>query len=287
MTKKQQNEQNRSIRDEATLRVQSRRSWIEKQRETFERYVGRFEVLLAMDLDIGATAVEALPRSDWKKWGEEASGLSGKTLYRWRNAGRVAVVLTGDGTDEKPNLLGDIPAASIGHLVPFYRCFSGRSAEDAEALIRTTWATLVADLDDEEVLDENGATIIVQIPPTLKEATEAAERVAPTSRSGGGRSSDEDDDERGTERGTTPVPVDPRAVEAATGPVAAILKQQAEALSADEVLVRGAFLAAMRLAEEHGISVVQAVLVGVTAPADEPTAADEEAANAAAEAAAA
>jgi hypothetical protein len=300
-TKAERNAENRTIRDAASDLIRSRVAWIEKQRETFERYVGRFEVLLAMDLDKGATAVEALPRSDWRKWAAELLPmLDEKSIYRHRNAGRVASILVGDGTAERPNLLGDIPAASIGHLAPFYRVLPKGKAATAEALkqaedlIRSTWAELVSDLDDEEVLDENGETIIVQLPPTIGEALDAAEKVAPTNRgsrgSGGGKAENEDENE--TERGTSPVQVDPKAVEAASGPVASIVQQQAEALSADAALVKAAMLATLRLASEHGISIVAAVLSAAASPVPAdvdptPTAEDEKAAEAEAEKAAA
>jgi hypothetical protein len=302
-TKAERNAENRTIREAASEMIRSRVAWIENQRNTFERYIGRFEVLLAVDLDRGASAVEALPRSDWRKWAAELlPSLDEKSIYRHRNAGRVATILAGDGTAERPNLLGEIPAASIGHLVPFYRVLpKGKAATEeavsaAEALIRSTWAALVADLDDEEVLDENGETIIVQIPPTISEAVEAAEAVAPTNRTGGskggGKAEEDEDGEAETERGTSPVQVDPKAVEAASGPTAAIVQQQAEALSADPVLVKAAMLAALRLAETHGISVVQAVLSAAAAPLPSdvdptPTAEDEKAAEAEAEKAAA
>lgn len=303
LSKKEQNALNRTIRDESAERIKSRDSFISNERERFERFIGRFEVLLAADLDRGATAVESLPKGDWKKWATTLlPNRDEKTVYRWRNAGRVARILQGDGTEARPDLLGEIPMAAIGHLVPFYRVLpTGKEKTNADAiaaaedLIRATWSKLVADLDDEEIIGEDGETVIVGMPPTVADATAAAEKVAPTNRSGGGgggkdSADDDDDDDESGDRGTTPVQVDPKAVEAASGPVAAIVQQQADALSADPILVKTAMLAALRLAEEHGISTVQAVLSAAAAPvpsdvdptptADDESAADESAAAA-------
>ena len=303
LSKKEQNALNRTIRDEAAERIASRESFLSSQEERFRRYIGRFEVLLSADLDAGATAVEALPKGDWKRWATTLlPNRDEKTVYRWRNAGRVARILMGDGTDARPNLIGEIPMAAIGHLVPFYRVLpTGKDRADAEKvaaaedLIRATWATLTADLDDEEIIGEDGETIIVGMPPTVADATAAAEKVAPTNRSGGGGgggkdSADDDDDGDASERGTTPAVADPKKVEAATGPVAAIVQQQAAALNADPMLVKAAMLATLRLAEEHTISAVAAVLSAAATPTPEdtdptPTDADAAAADAAASAA--
>lgn len=291
MTKAEVQAAARKVRDAAEATIKSRLSFIDRKRSDFEAYIGRYEVLVCVALDEGAEAVASLGK-DWREWArKQVPGQSAPTLYRWRNAGKVARVLMGDGSDETPNLLGEVPAALVGSLVPLYRILTeaktDEDRETAEGIIRDAYSELLAESADVTIPDENGSPITVKAAPLADAVLAKAEAISPAKKGKkaaakkaadkSDESPEDSDDSRRESNGL--VQVDAAAVEAASGPVSSILAQCVRESGLDEAKVKGIFLAALRLAGEHGITTVQAVLGSpvaapvAAAPADEKAAA--------------
>lgn len=283
--KREYNATLRTVRDRAAEAITSRLAWIAGKRAEFEGFIGRYEVLVAIDLDRGSEAEEALGR-DWRKWARDR-GIPGSapTIYRMRNAGKVARILQGDaetdadGNESYPDsILGDVPDASPGCLVPLYRILSDAKTEEdretAAGLIRETWSDLIAGRDTVVFTDADGNVTTGKVPPSPDEVLKAAEKIAPTKRSGGAskrKAATEtaetgDESETDESRRASVVTVSAEAVEAATQPTRAILDQAVRDRKVAREDAVGIMLAALRLAAEHGITVVQAVLAGGSNP---------------------
>jgi hypothetical protein len=250
-------------------------------RKGFEQRIGRYEVLIAVALSQGAEAVETIGgKTTWKEWGaKQLPHLSASSLYRWRNAGDVARVLYGNGSETEPNLLGDLPAAMVGSLVPLYRVLDLKARSDearakGRMLARSTYADLLKSAETMTVETREGETISVPVAPEFAAVLAAAEAVSPTNRGGGGKASETDETETAETAETDQASsahlttVDVAAVEAATGPVSAILAGLMREHGTSETITRGIMLAACRLAGEHGVGPVAAILSGV-APSPE------------------
>lgn len=279
MTKREIKAAARATLARVTESLASRIAFIDSKREAFEGYIGRFEVLAAMDLAAGFTAKRILTTpAKARTWRDSAlPGRSVGTIARWTNAGTVALILAGD--ESKPNLLGEVPNATIGHLVPLYRILTAakRTPEGvaaAEDLIRTTWQDLCKGCDEDEVELEDGTVVPTRDAPDISAVLAAAEAVAPTNRGGGSSSattSDEDDDESGDEDedesgesrresadGLTVV--DATAVEAASKAWVPQSRTLADEYSPEAVQAIG--LAVLRFASEYGTGTMQHVLSG-------------------------
>jgi hypothetical protein len=230
-----------------------------------------FEILIGMAIDsardefaaakaagVTLAKVAGIATDDWREYARGmVPGKSNGTLYRWQNAGAVAKVL-GDAL---------VPGTLVGALVPLYRLLtaakSDEDRETAEVMIRE----LYAEAAEAAGTDDEGAAIA----PVQADILARAEAAAPSNRSGGTSKAaeaaadddDDDDDDDGT-RGTADLTVvDAAAVESAAGPCDAImrgiLKDHEGNPLTREVLV-AVMLATLRLAGEHGVSTVQAVL---------------------------
>ena len=120
----------------------------------------------------------------------------------------------------------------------------------------------------------------------MPEVLAAAEKVAPSNRSGGSKATEKaEQDEETTEETTEDeetetrresashlLTVDPAAIEAATGPFGAIfagLLREHEGLT--ESAARAGGLAGIRLGEEHGDRNIRAILAGAVPSAEETT----------------
>ena len=297
-------------------------SWVAGERGTFEQRVGRYEVQAAIALSLGADAKETLgTKETWTEWGlKQFPGMSKQTLYRWRNAGHVARVLQGDGTEAEPDLLGSPPQALVGSLVPLYRVLDLKARSDearaqGRTLARTVYSDLLKKAEEIEILTREGETVRVKKAPLFAEVLAEAEAVSPTNRGGGGKADEETkadeaeapsgETETETPSGETEAPdegteesrresasglvtVDPAAVERAAIAVGPIVAGLVRDTKVDEETVRGIMLAALRLAGEHGIAPVQVLLTGKVPTAEQSaeeteTKADEAAVQAEAE----
>lgn len=331
MTKREAKQHARQTLARVSESFTRRIALVEGIRNRVEDRLGRIEVLAALDVAEGALASVVLEKhakaSDYavEVLGSAEGGRKSKsTAYRWLNAGMVGLVLRGpavpvettDETTGEPttvltypeDILGSVPNAHIGSLAHLYRILSAAKAGDEESrskqetLLRETWTDLLKSCEEDETEDEFGNVVEVLTAPDPDDVLAAAERVAPSNRSGGGgkskseseddKSEDEDEGAESTRGDSTNLTtVEAAKVEAAAGPTDAILRGLTRTvedggLGVSEVQARGCMLAALRLAAEHGIGAVQAVLAGgVSAPSseDEPTAEDETAAAAAAE----
>ena len=266
-------------------RIDSAVQDINAETSAFLRRVGVFEVQAGVGLDeirsaladakgakVSFAKVKGIGTDDWRVLARErVPGKDVKTLYRWQNAGAVARIL-GD----------DVGNALVGSLVPLYRILSavpkGASDEDraaAEDLVRAAWREAVEGAGMDE--DKN------PIPPTETEVKAIAERLAPTTRSGGSETTtdegedpsdedpdedDEDEDEGAETRRESSeslVVVEAAAVEAAAGPTDAIFRGIHRDLVGKTLTdegVKAIALATLRLAGEHGVGTIVAVLAG-------------------------
>jgi hypothetical protein len=240
--------------------------------------VGVFEVRIGMALanardafaeakanGVDMSKVPNVKTNDWREYARNAvPGKSPATLYRWQNAGVVA------------RILGDsVGNALVGSLVPLYRILPGAKATEeertaAEGLIRETYAECVTDAGT----DDNGRPI----PPEESAVLAAAERVSPSTRSGGGskggggsKSTDEEtpaSEETPAASGTVSVvELETAKLETAAGPVASIRQDLSRKMVGKSLTDEGLLsimLATLRLAGEHGPAIVTAVLSGVT-----------------------
>lgn len=248
------------------------------------RTVGVFEVQAGRGLDevrssfalaksagVSFAKTPGIKTDDWRVVARDrVPGKDLKTLYRWQNAGAVARIL-GD----------DVGCALVGSLVPLYRILSAVPAkgtdEDraaAEDLVRSAWSEAV----EAAGTDEDGTPV----PPAESDVRVIAERLAPTTRSGGSETTtpegaedededgdeDEDEDEGAETRRESSeslVVVEAAAVEAASGPTDAIMRGIHRDLVGKVLTDEGAksiMLAALRLAGEHGAGTIVAVLAG-------------------------
>lgn len=267
--------------------------WVSGERSKVEQRLGRYEVLAAIALSEGMDAKDVLggkeTAMDWAA--KRMPGASKATLYRWRNAGDVARVLRGNGTETEPDLLGDLPTAMVGSLVPLYRVLDLRAKADeartrGRVLARETYKGLLDKAETMDILTREGETVQVKVAPTFPEVLAAAEKASPSNRSGGGKKKAESDeadeaetdgteteetetDETRRESSAGLVQVDAVAVEAASGPTGAILAglvREHDGLT--EATARAVGLAVLRLAEAHGIGPVRAVLSGIVPSAE-------------------
>lgn len=254
--------------------------WLQAERATVEQRLGRYEVLLAVALSRGADAKDDLKTKTSKPWTEWARPLIGDgtlsdaTLYRWRNAGHVARVLMGEGYEDEADLLGPLPAAMRGSLVPLYRGLDLKAKSDetrqkARKAVRDVYAGLLKAAPTIAIIDREGTAIEVPQAPTYPEVLAASEKAfGKSSRGGSGKAGNEDEnggneDENGRADGSGGiVPVDPKAVEVASGPVASILIQAEKDAGIPQEKARALMLATCRLVEAHTVSVVAAVLSG-------------------------
>ena len=296
MNKQQIKQQARETLTKARETILDIEGWVAGERGKVDQRLGRYETLAAVALsramdsqDVIGGKTTALDVAA-KLYPDASKG----TLYRYRHAGTVARVLMGEREGET-NLLGDLPAAMRGSLVPLYRVLdlTAKSDEARDAgrkLARDTYAGLLKASGTTTIETREGDTIEVPVAPTFPEVLAAAEKARPTNRSGGGKASSDDDegddtgDEGGTDQASSAslVVVDAAAVEAASGPVAAIVAGLVRE-GHDETAVRASFAAALRLAAEWGVGTVQAVIAGkVPQAADETTPGDEKAADEAA-----
>lgn len=285
----------RKVLKSAEAGIASVLAYVEAERATFESRIGRFEVRIAMMLDEGAEAC-AILSEDWRVWARGVlPGKSAPTVYRWRNAGKVARILRGSFDEETgtypANILGEVPAALIGSLVPLYRILQDAKTEedrtDAAALIRETYADVLKSCETFTETVEDGETIVSPIPPTMETVLAAAEAASPSKRSGGkstgsattGGEKDgqtdtaeegenEDEGEARRETAASLLVIDPAAVEAAAGPTDAIVRGLCRDLKVSRETVLSIGLAFLRLGAEHGVSNVQAVLAKATPVAD-------------------
>lgn len=283
--------------------IASTLAYVENERAAFENRIGRFEVRIAIALDEGAEAYAAASLGDWREWGRGVlPGKSAPTVYRWRNAGKVARILRGpatvadDGTvtyDE--NLLGEVPAALIGSLVPLYRILSDAKTdedrESAEGLIRETYRDVLAKCETfTETID--GETVVSTVPPTMEAVLAAAEAASPATKGKTkGKTKTSDEQPKTADEGETPaadggesrresssglVVADAAAVEAAAAPTGAIMAGLSREHSLPTETVLSIALATLRLASEWGVSTVQAVLTAGTPAADAAAASETE-----------
>ena len=268
---------------------------IDRETEKYLDAVSRFEVSAGVSLSlirdefaacksdgVKLETVAGVKTKDWRVFARESCpGRSVKTVYRWTNAGTVARILT-DGGVSIPD------TARIGSLVPLYRILTAIDGDLA------TVNAVVCDVYRECLIaagtDDDGA----QIAPLESAVHAAAEAAAPTNRSGGSTDETEtdddetDDDETETddesaadesesdesdesdesrrESAARLVSVDPATVEAAKGPTDAILRGLCDEFDVSRIAAEAIMLAAMRLADEWTVSVMQHVLSG-TVPA--------------------
>jgi hypothetical protein len=283
----------RAIVKTAEAVIGSTMRYIVAETETFQQRIGRFEVIVAMALDEGADAYAEASLGDWREWGRSVlPGKTPPTIYRWRNAGKVARILRGpatvaeDGTvTYQENLLGEVPAALIGSLVPLYRILtSAKTDEDrtaAEGLIRETYRDVLAKCETfTETID--GETVVSTVPPTMETVLAAAEAASPATKGTKGKTKTNEQPKTADE-GETPaadggesrresssglVVADAAAVEAAAAPTGAIMAGLSREHSLPAETVLSIALATLRLASEWGVSTVQAVLTAGTPAAD-------------------
>jgi len=103
---------------------------------------GALRVNIARLIDRGATAHESVESmGDWIEWAEGLDGIgevatSRPTLYRVRNAGRVANIVEN---------FDPLKAPTVASLVPLYRVLAAAKSDEATTaageLIRSLWAT--------------------------------------------------------------------------------------------------------------------------------------------------
>ena len=310
MTKREAKQAARATLTRVSSSIERRLSLVDGIRRKVEDRLGRIEVLIALDLYEGAVASITLEKVS--KAIEYAATIlpneSKATRYRWLNAGEVAYVLRGpavlvDTVDEATgepikletypqDILGQVPNAHIGSLAHLYRILSAAKAGDAdsrakqESLLRETWTGILKGCEEDETEDEYGNVVEVLSAPDPADVLKAAEKVAPSNRSGGGgkAKADETEDEGGEDEGgdstrgdsSNLVTVEAAKVEAAAGPVDSILrglqrKADEGGVNVTEAQAKACMLAALRLAAEHGIGAVQAVLSGATVSTPETT----------------
>lgn len=241
----------------------------------------RIEFAAAKSVGVSLAKTAGIGTDDWRVFAREnVPGKSNGTLYRWQNAGHVAKVL-GDSL---------VPGTLVTGLATLYRGLNAAKTDEereaAESLVREVYAEAC----EAAGTDEDGNPIA----PTFEDLKARAEAAFPTNRSGGGGKnaagetltdddededeSDEDESDSRRESGgpTVASPEFAAAVEAAAGPTDAILRGLVRELSVTREAAVAVALATLRLAEEHGVTVVRSVLAGGTGgPEDE--AADESA----------
>lgn len=281
-------------------RIASALAFITETEKRFRDLVAPSQLSIAIALDEGAEArtilgkewktwaTSVVPGSTatvyrWRNAGMVARILRGEPLtedVEENGKTKTVPVLNEDGSFQYPdNLLAAVPFASHLTLVPLYRILTAAKTEEAKAaapsLVRETWEKILAECDEDE--DEDGNPF--RVAPDPETVLAAAETVAPSNRSGGSSAAadssdededgDEDEDEGDEDEGTgsagradssSLVIADAAAVEAAAGPTESIVKQQAREYGVSETAVAGIMLAALRLAAEHGVSTVQAIL---------------------------
>ena len=278
MNKRDMRKSLRESLDSALQRIESSVSGITAETTEYLKRIAPFEVSAGIGLDevktsfatakgagISFAKTAGIGTDDWRVIArDKVPGKDVKTLYRWQNAGAVARVL-GDES---------LAGASVGNLVPLYRILSAltKSASDedraaAEDLVRAAWAEALADAGT-----ENG----VQVPPDSEDVKTIAERLSPTTRSGGsettvseddGEDDDDDGDEDGDEESRREsasglVVVDPAAVESAMQAWVPALRQAVETHGVTADVVSAIGLLVLRFAGEHGPGTMAAVLAG-------------------------
>lgn len=245
----------------------------------------RDEFAAAKSDGIDLSKAAGVKTKDWREFARESCpGVSVKSVYRWCNAGTVARILT-DGDVTIPE------SARVGSLVPLYRILT---AIDGDlATVNAVVCDVYRECLTEAGTDSDGA----QIAPTETAVHAAAEAAAPTNRSGGSTDEDEDEtedetedeeseesedesedesDESRRESAARLVSVDPATVEAAKGPTDAILRGLVAEFEVSRIAAESIMLAALRLADEWTVSVMQHVLSGTVPAADEDETEDGE-----------
>lgn len=234
-----------------------------------ETKIGTLYVRLALQVHIGARAKDSLSQ-DWRPWAKgKLAGLrkpfSPPRMYGLRNAGAIAEII-GESVGE----------ASYLALVPFYRLLvaagTPEEIEASQARIRELWAECVAEATEagmDRVTEERARQKVEAIAPSGTRGSKgknAAERKksqqAKNARSRQPKNEPTKTTENEGEGNVSTVEVEPAAVEACTGVVETIVKGMARKTKTDETIIRLAMLAAVRIAQEHGLS----TLLGVLSP---------------------
>jgi hypothetical protein len=263
-----------------------------------DREAAVFEVQAGMALDsakiefaaakaagVSLAKTAGIGTDDWREYGRTMiPGKPNGTLYRWQNAGAVAKVL---GDDLVPGTL----VTSLSYLYRGLSSLSSKTTDEdraaAEDLVREVYREAV----EEAGTDDDGNAL----PPDREDLLARCEAAFPTNRSGGGGSgtttTDDDDDEADDDeadeadeseadesrRADTVATASAAAVELANGPTDSIFRGLVTEYNVPRTTVVGIALAVLRLAEEHGPTTIQAVILaaGTTDDDEADEAADE------------
>lgn len=234
------------------------RSEYQSEEDRHSDVIASVFVRLSLVIAQGASLVES-SGADWREWAiRQAAGFGKRdddgtfgnpaptTVYRYRNAGAIA------------GMVESIPeGTSYLALVPFYRLYAAATTDEgrekAAATIRSEWAKLAA----------KGA-------PTVEKATATVERLQARGTRGkqgadaAGRKAKQD--AKNTRSRNTPttttetddntVSVDPAALESLGKTVAAFVRKAAKDHNIPAEAVQSIMLGTLRLAKEHGVSLV-------------------------------